>query len=132
MDKKKKGESIDQILPTTNEEEMKKMMKKLDKDQAYREHKCWRQYITVVISVCFVFFQFYATLTGHITAQVLRASHLAFVQLLAFLLFPPSKKKSKKHLTMVRCCTRLNWSCMLALYRYKFSDVCPRFYKHSC
>ena len=51
MDKKKKGESIDNILPTTNEEEMKKMMKKLDKDQAYREHKCWRQYITVVISV---------------------------------------------------------------------------------
>lgn len=98
MDKKKKGESIDHLLPTTNEEEMKKMMKKLDKDQAYREHKCWRQYITVVISVCFVFFQFYATLTGHITAQVLRASHLAFVQLLAFLLFPPSKKSPKNTL----------------------------------
>ncbi len=98
MDKKKHGESFDQILPTTNEEEMKKMMKKLDKEQAYREHKCWRQYITVVISVCFVIFQFYATLTGHVTAQVLRASHLAFVQLLAFLLFPPTKKSPKNTL----------------------------------
>lgn len=83
---------VEQILPTTNEEEMKNLMKELDREQAYREHKCWRQYITVVISIAFVLFQLYATLSGRITAQVLRASHLAFVQALAFLLFPALKK----------------------------------------
>ncbi len=83
--------NFDQILPTSNEEEMKQMMKELDREQAYREHKCWRQYITVIISVIFVVFQLYATLSGAITAQILRATHLAFVQLLAFLLFPPTK-----------------------------------------
>lgn len=100
MDKKKTkdNQTINQILPTTNEEELKQMMKNLDREQAYREHKCWRQYITVVVSVCFVIFQFYATLTGRVTAQVLRATHLAFVQLLAFLLFPPSKKSPKNTL----------------------------------
>ena len=82
---------IEHILPTSNEEEMKRMMKELDREQSYREHKCWRQYITVFISVIFVLFQLYATLSGAITAQVLRATHLAFVQLLAFLLFPPTK-----------------------------------------
>ena len=90
--------SIENILPTTNEEEMKNLMKDLDREQAYREHKCWRQYITVVISVFFVLFQLYATLSGTITAQILRASHLAFVQLLAFLLFPATKKMPRNTL----------------------------------
>lgn len=89
---------IEQILPTSNEEEMKRMMKELDREQSYREHKCWRQYITVFISVIFVIFQLYATLSGAITAQVLRATHLAFVQLLAFLLFPPTKNSPRNTL----------------------------------
>lgn len=89
---------IEHILPTSNEEEMKRMMKELDREQSYREHKCWRQYITVFISVIFVIFQLYATLSGAITAQVLRATHLAFVQLLAFLLFPPTKNSPRNTL----------------------------------
>lgn len=90
--------AVENILPTTNEEEMKNLMKDLDREQAYREHKCWRQYITVIVSIVFVLFQLYATLSGHVTAQVLRASHLAFVQMLAFFLFPASKKMPKNTL----------------------------------
>lgn len=90
--------AVENILPTTNEEEMQNLMKELDREQAYREHSCWRQYITVVISIVFVMFQLYATLSGHITAQILRASHLAFVQLLAFLLFPATKKMPRNTL----------------------------------
>ncbi len=105
MDKEQKDETLNQqnstienILPTSNEEEMKTLMKDLDREQAYREHKCWRQYITVIISVIFVAFQLYATLSGTITAQILRATHLAFVQLLAFLLFPATKKMPRNTL----------------------------------
>ena len=90
--------AIENILPTSNEEEIKELMQNLDREQAYREHKCWRQYITVIISVVFVFFQLYATLSGKITAQILRATHLAFVQLLAFLLFPATKKMPRNTL----------------------------------
>ena len=54
MDKEQNEEitssAIDNILPTSNEDEMKNLMKDLDREQAYREHKCWRQYITVIIS----------------------------------------------------------------------------------
>lgn len=89
---------IDSILPTTNEDEMKKLMKDLDRERSYREHKCWRQYITVLVSIAFCAFQLYATLKGSIPTQIVRASHLAFVQFLAFLLFPASKKMSKNTL----------------------------------
>ena len=61
MDKKPSHEFtdvIENILPTTNEEEMKNLMKDLDREQAYREHKCWRQSITVIVSIAFVIFQF--------------------------------------------------------------------------
>ena len=92
--------SIDNILPTSNEEEMKNLMKDLDREQAYREHKCWRQYITVITSIIFVVFQLYATLSGTVTAQILRATHLAFVQLLAFLLFPATKKMPRNTLPL--------------------------------
>ncbi len=95
-----RSSTIDNILPTSNEEEMKNLMKDLDREQAYREHKCWRQYITVIISVIFVGFQLYATLSGTVTAQILRASHLAFVQLLAFLLFPATKKMPRNTLPL--------------------------------
>ena len=93
-----RASAIDNILPTSNEDEMKNLMKDLDREQAYREHKCWRQYITVIISIVFVAFQLYATLSGTVTAQILRATHLAFVQLLAFLLFPATKKMPRNTL----------------------------------
>ena len=52
---------IETLLPTTNEDEMKKLMKDLDRERSYREHKCWRQYITVLVSIAFCGFQLFAT-----------------------------------------------------------------------
>ncbi|MBQ0052302.1 MAG: TRAP transporter permease [Treponema sp.] len=101
MEKEDQFEDIaEKINPTTNEDEMKNLMQNLDRDQAYREHKCWRQYITVLVSVAFCIFQLYATLSGRIPAQIVRASHLAFVQFLAFLLFPATKKMPRDTLPL--------------------------------
>ncbi|WP_294429297.1 TRAP transporter permease [uncultured Treponema sp.] len=91
---------VEKLLPTTNEDEMKNLMKDLDREQAYREHKCWRQSITVIVSIAFCIFQLYATLSGRIPAQLVRASHLAFVQFLAFLLFPATKKLPRNTLPL--------------------------------
>lgn len=96
----KESPLVEKILPTTNEDEMKNLMKELDREQAYREHKCWRQYITVLVSIAFCIFQLYATLSGRLPAQIVRASHLAFVQFLAFLLFPASKSMPKNTLPL--------------------------------
>ena len=91
---------VESLLPTTNEDEMKQLMKDLDREQAFREHKCWRQSVTVIVSIAFCVFQLYATLSGHIPAQLVRSSHLAFVQFLAFLLFPASKRLPKNTLPL--------------------------------
>ncbi|WP_407425500.1 TRAP transporter permease [Treponema sp.] len=96
----KESPLVESLLPTTNEDEMKQLMKELDREQAYREHKCWRQSITVLVSIAFCIFQLYATLTARIPAQIVRASHLAFVQFLAFLLFPATKKMPKNTLPL--------------------------------
>ena len=90
--------AIEGILPTTNEEEMKKIMQDLDPDHAYRQHKCWKRYITIVLSVLFCVFQLYATLTGTVQQQILRSTHLAFITLMAFILYPFSKKSPKNTL----------------------------------
>ena len=91
-------EKGDNLTPTANEVDLQQLMGELDKEQAYRQHGCWRQYITVIVSIFFVAFQLYASLSGRVTAQILRATHLAFVQLLAFLLFPPTKKSPRNKL----------------------------------
>lgn len=92
------AKDVEDSLPTTNEVEIQDLMKNLDLEHSYREYKCWRQYITVLVSVAFCVFQLYATLSGAVTAQILRATHLAFVQLLAFFLFPASRKLPKDKL----------------------------------
>lgn len=99
MDKTDQFENLaERLNPTTHENEMKNLMKQLDKEQSFREHKCWRQYITVIVSVIFCSFQLFATLSGRIPAQLVRSTHLAFVQFLAFLLFPASKKMPRNTL----------------------------------
>ena len=100
IDDTKESPLVESLLPTTNEDEMKQLMKDLDREQAYREHKCWRQSITVIVSIAFCVFQLYATLSGRIPAQLVRASHLAFVQFLAFLLFPALKSLPKNTLPL--------------------------------
>ncbi|MBR1537022.1 MAG: TRAP transporter permease, partial [Treponema sp.] len=98
MDETKENPLVERLLPTTNEDEIKNLMKDLDREQSYREHKCWRQYITVLVSIAFCIFQLYATLSGRVPAQIVRSSHLAFVQFLAFLLFPATKSMPKNTL----------------------------------
>jgi TRAP transporter 4TM/12TM fusion protein len=90
----------DSMTPTSNEEEIKEFMKQYDPESAYREHKCWKRYITIVISALFCAFQLYATLSGLVTAQILRATHLAFVMLLAFLLYPAFRKLPRNTLPL--------------------------------
>ena len=59
-------------------EELDDYMSKYDSESRYRRFKDWKKYLIIVISVAFCLFQLYSILSGKITAQVVRATHLAF------------------------------------------------------
>lgn len=79
-------------------EELDDYMSKYDSESRYRRFKDWKRYLIIVISVAFCLFQLYSILSGKITAQVVRATHLAFVMALAYLLFPMKKDMPKDKL----------------------------------
>ena len=79
-------------------EELDDYMSKYDSESRYRRFKDWKKYLIIVISVAFCLFQLYSILSGKITAQVVRATHLAFVMVLAYLLFPMKKDMPKDKL----------------------------------
>ena len=79
-------------------EELDDYMSKYDSESRYRRFKDWKKYLIIVISVAFCLFQLYSILSGKITAQVVRATHLAFVMALAYLLFPMMKDMPKDKL----------------------------------
>ena len=73
-------------------------MSKYDSESRYRRYNDWKKYLIIAISVIFCLFQLYSILSGKITAQIVRATHLAFVMLLAYLLFPMKKDMPKDKL----------------------------------
>ena len=79
-------------------EELDDYMSKYDSESRYRRFKDWKKYLIIIISVAFCLFQLYSILSGKITAQVVRATHLAFVMALAYLLFPMMKDMPKDKL----------------------------------
>ena len=79
-------------------EELDDYMSKYDSESRYRRFKDWKRYLIIVISAAFCLFQLYSILSGKITAQVVRATHLAFVMALAYLLFPMKKDMPKDKL----------------------------------
>ncbi|MEI0530368.1 TRAP transporter permease [Brachyspira pilosicoli] len=79
-------------------EELDDYMSKYDSESRYRRFKDWKKYLIIIISVVFCLFQLYSILSGKITAQVVRATHLAFVMALAYLLFPAMKDMPKDKL----------------------------------
>ena len=83
-------------IPTV--EEIDDYMSKYDSESRYRRYSDWKKYLIIAISVVFCLFQLYSILSGKITAQIVRATHLSFVMLLAYLLFPMKKDMPKDKL----------------------------------
>lgn len=83
-------------IPTV--EEIDDYMSKYDSESRYRRYSDWKKYLIIAISVVFCLFQLYSILSGRITAQIVRATHLSFVMLLAYLLFPMKKDMPKDKL----------------------------------
>ncbi len=92
---------IPQFEGQLSEKEREELIQRLDKESSYRKLSgVWKK-ITTVILLCFTLFQMYTAMIPTIPAQQLRMTHLGFVIVLAFLLFPATMKGSREKIAIL-------------------------------
>lgn len=86
---------------TLKQEELDEIMAKYDKESAFRRMKGTFNYIIAGLAVIFSLFQLCVSIFLPLPTQILRAVHLGFVLVLAYLLYPAKKSMSR---------TKMHWS----------------------
>ncbi len=76
------------MQPEVSEEEITKILEKVDKQSAFRRLAGYQHWLVYVIAVGFSCFQVYTAAFGLLPAQIQRSVHLAFAFTLVFLLYP--------------------------------------------
>lgn len=77
---------------TVSQEEIQEILMKYDRESAYRRIPGVYSVIIAMIAIAFSLFQLYTAAFGVFPAQIQRAVHLGFGVLLAYLLYPASRK----------------------------------------
>lgn len=81
---------------TLKQEELEEIMAKYDKESAFRKMTGPFFYIIAGIAIIFSLFQLGTAILIPLPTQILRAVHLGFVLVLAYLLYPAKKSMSRK------------------------------------
>jgi TRAP transporter 4TM/12TM fusion protein len=76
---------------TSGDEEIRKVLEKVDKESRHRELSGWQAAVISVLAVAFSGFHIYTALFGVLDAHLQRAVHLGFVLTLVYLLYPAAK-----------------------------------------
>lgn len=109
-------DEIKQVELNIQEEvDVDEIMAKYDKESSYRRLSGKQMKIVSVIAILFSGFQLYTALFGILPAQLQRSIHLAFVFTLVYLMYPASKKSSKKQFGLLDAGLAILGACV-ALY----------------
>jgi TRAP transporter 4TM/12TM fusion protein len=81
---------------SVSQAEIEDILMKYDRESAYRRIPGLYSVVISVIAIAFSLFQLYTAAFGVLPAQIQRAVHLGFGVLLAFLLYPASKRGIRK------------------------------------
>ncbi len=73
-------------------------LSELERDSRYRVFSGGVNVFVTVVLVLFAVFQLYASLSGRLPQQILRYGHLGFAVGLAFILYPTTKKSSRRRI----------------------------------
>lgn len=89
-------------MSDTNNEELQKVLEKVDKESTHRNLSGISGKIVFIICIMLSFFQILNIFNVfHIDAHQTRAVHLAFILLLVYLLYPVSKKSSREKIAII-------------------------------
>src|SRR6056297_2514856 len=97
MNETQKYKNKAKVKQQSNDDEVnvEEILKKYDKESAFRTPGGIWNKITIFLCIAFSAFQLYTAALGVYPAQIQRSVHLAFTLCLVFLLFPVSSKKVK-------------------------------------
>lgn len=109
-----------------SEDDMEELMAKLDKESAFRKFEGPQKIFTGAILVCFTLFQMYTALVPTLPTQILRMSHLGFVVILAYLLYPATAKGSRKKIAMMDYVFAAAFFALIAYYILNFNAIINR------
>ncbi|WP_419572965.1 TRAP transporter permease [Pyramidobacter piscolens] len=73
-------------------------LSELERDSRYRVFSGGMKVFLTVVLTCFALFQLYASLSGRLPQQILRYGHLGFAISLAFIIYPTTKKSSRRRM----------------------------------
>jgi TRAP transporter 4TM/12TM fusion protein len=79
---------MSEIKPDVTEEELTKLLAKVDKESTFRKLSGYQYRIVYWVAVAFSCFQVYTAMFGAYPAQIQRSVHLSFAFVLVFLLYP--------------------------------------------
>lgn len=94
--KKQNQEEIEVEEVAMSQEELDDFLAEIDKESAYRRLSGVQEKIVTYIAIAFTLFQLYTSIFGMLPAQLQRHIHLTFVLVLAYLMYPGSKKSDRK------------------------------------
>jgi len=91
-----KNENNQTVREQPEPQDIDAIMAKYDKEYSYRRLTGPFHYLIAGLAIAFSLFQLYTAYFGVLPAQLQRSVHLAFVLLLAFLMYPATKSMSRR------------------------------------
>ncbi len=109
-----------------SEKEREELIQKLDKESSYRKLEGFWQYFVTAILLCFTLFQMYTAATGTMPAQLLRMTHIGFVIVLVYLLFPARAKSARNKIAWIDFLLAATFFGIVAYYILNFDALVNR------
>lgn len=111
---------------TLSEKEREELIAKLDKESSFRRFEGPLKTLTTAILLCFTLFQMYTALVPTLPTQILRMTHLGFVVVLAYLLFPATSKSSRTKIALTDYLFAGVFFSLIAYYIINFDAIINR------
>lgn len=109
-----------------SEKEKDELIQKLDKESSFRRLEGGLKWFTSGLLLCFTIFQMYTALVPTLPTQILRMTHLGFVVVLAYLLYPRTLKGDKKSIAIADYILAAIFLGLISYYIFNFNAIINR------
>ncbi len=98
-------------------------LSEIERDSRYRVFSGGMKVFLTAVLTCFALFQLYASLSGRVPQQILRWGHLGFAISLAFIIYPTTKKSSRKKINPLDVLFALLFISVIAYFIINFKPL---------